>query len=577
MGPNIVLEIQSFFSSSTLQPTINKTHITLIPKIQSLKRMVDYRPIALCTVFYKIISKLLSRRLQPILQEIISENQSAFVPKRASNDNVLITHEALHYLKSLGAEKRCFMAVKTNMSKAYDRIEWDFIKLVMQEMGFHQTWISWILQCITTVSYSFLLNGSAQGAVTPERGLRQGDPLSPFLFIICSEVLSGLCRKAQLDGSLLGLRVSKGNPRVNHLLFADDTIFFCRSDLKSCKTFLCILKKYEEASGQMINKSKSAITFSRKTPDHIKTEAQQILGIQLVGGLGKYLGLPKMFGRKKRDLFNQIVDRIRQRSLSWSSRFLSTAGKTTMLKSVLASMPTYTMSCFKLLVSLCKRIQSALTHFWWDSSADKKKMCWIAWSKMAKNKKEGGLGFKDITNFNDALLAKLSWRIVQSPSCVLVRILLGKYCRTSSFLDCSVTAASSHGWRGICTGKDLIKSQLGKVIGSGLDTLVWNEPWLSLSTSSTPMGPALEQFKSMTVAQLICQTTKSWDREKVRLLLPSYEKEIFLLRPSKFGARDRYVWLPNKTRDYSVKTGYHAADALSHQGTQLEEPPLDFN
>jgi hypothetical protein len=91
------------------------------------------------------------------------------------------------------------------------------------------------------------------------------------------------------------------------------------------------------------------------------------------------------------------------------------------------------------------------------------------------------------------------------------------------------------------------------------------------------MGPALEQFKSMTVAQLICQTTKSWDREKVRLLLPSYEKEIFLLRPSKFGARDRYVWLPNKTRDYSVKTGYHAADALSHQGTQLEEPPLDFN
>jgi hypothetical protein len=202
------------------------------------------------------------------------------------------------------------MAVKTNMSKAYDRIEWDFIKLVMQEMGFHQTWISWILQCITTVSYSFLLNGSAQGAVTPERGLRQGDPLSPFLFIICSEVLSGLCRKAQLDGSLLGLRVSKGNPRVNHLLFADDTIFFCRSDLKSCKTFLCILKKYEEAS--------------------------------------------KMFGRKKRDLFNQIVDRIRQRSLSWSSRFLSTAGKTTMLKSVLASMPTYTMSCFKLLVSLVR-------------------------------------------------------------------------------------------------------------------------------------------------------------------------------------------------------------------------------
>ena len=105
-----------------------------------------------------------------------------------------------------------------------------------------------------------------------------------------------------------------------------------------------ILKKYEDASGRMINKTKSAITFSRKTLDHIKTEAQQILGMQLTGGMGKYLGLPEMFGRKKRDLFNQIIDRIRQRSLSWSSLFLSNEGKTTMLKSVLALMLTYTMS-----------------------------------------------------------------------------------------------------------------------------------------------------------------------------------------------------------------------------------------
>ena len=203
------------------------------------------------------------------------------------------------------------------------------------------------------------------------------------------------------------------------------------------------------------------------------------------------MGLPEMFGRKKRDLFNQIIDRIRQRSLSWSSRFLSTTGKTTMLKYVLASMPTYTMSCFKLTASLCKKIQSALTRFWWDYSADKKKICWIAWSKMAKTKKEGGLGFKDITNFNDALLAKVSWHILQSPSCLSAKILLGKYCRASIFLDYSVTASSSHNWRGICTGKDLIKSHMGKVIGSGSDSLVWNEPWLSLSASTTPMSPHL--------------------------------------------------------------------------------------
>lgn len=260
---------------------------------------MDYRPIALCSVFYKIIAKLLSKRLQPVLQDIISENQSAFVPKRAITDNVLITHEVLHYLKTSKAQERCFMAVKTDMSKAYDRLEWDFIRAVLERMGFHQKWTHWIMQCITTVSYSFLLNGSAQGSVLPNRGIRQGDPLSPYLFILCREVLSGLCSRAQHDGSLPGVRIALGCPRVNHLLFADDTMFFCRTDEQSCKTLLKIIQRYEIASGQMINKGKSSITFSAKTPASIKEKAHQSLGMQQVGGLGKYLGLPEFFGRKK--------------------------------------------------------------------------------------------------------------------------------------------------------------------------------------------------------------------------------------------------------------------------------------
>ncbi|XP_018487838.1 uncharacterized protein LOC108858408 [Raphanus sativus] len=169
------------------------------------------------------------------------------------------------------------MAVKTDMSKAYDRLEWDFISLVLLRLGFHQNLVDCIMQCISSVTYSFLINGLPRGKVVPSRGIRQGDPLSPYIFILCSEVLSGLCNRAQEDGSLQGLRVARASPRVNHLLFADATMFFLDSNRGNCAALRDILSKYEEASGQAINKDKSAITFSRRTPEATKLMVKEEL------------------------------------------------------------------------------------------------------------------------------------------------------------------------------------------------------------------------------------------------------------------------------------------------------------
>lgn len=127
-----------------------------------------------------------------------------------------------------------------------------------------------------------------------------------------------------------------------------------------------------------------------------------------------------------------------------------------MLQSVLSAMPSYAMSCFKLPQSLCKRIQSALTRFWWDSSPDKRKICWVSWKKIAKPKQYGGLGFKDLNSFNNALLAKLSWRILNNPQGLLARTLEGKYYNQAPFLESGVPNSSSHGWRSICIGRDLL-------------------------------------------------------------------------------------------------------------------------
>ena len=251
-----------------------------------------------------------------------------------------------------------------------------------------------------------------------------------------------------------------------------------------------------------------------------------------------------------------IVDRIKQRASSWSSKFLSAAGKVIMLIFVLATMTTYSMSCFKLPGSLYKRIQSALKRFWWDDTMEKKKMYLVSWKTLTKGKRDPGLGFRDLQCFNDVLLAKLSWQILTKPTCLLAKLLLDKYCHKSSFLDSKTPASCSHGWRGICLGRDLLRSQLGRVLGDGTSLLIWKDPWLSLSTPSTPIGPRTENNQNLKVSHLISPVSLDWDREKILQTLPELVDDILEIKLSSFGAKDYYAWLPSKDGIYNTKSGY---------------------
>lgn len=289
-------------------------------------------------------------------------------------------------------------------------------------------------------------------------------------------------RKLNLEEMFSGLKWhATAPPPINHLLFADDSMFFSKTDPRSCKALIAILRRYEVASGQFINLEKSAITFSAKTPAATKHRVREHLHILNEGGMGKYLGLPENFGRKKRDIFASQIDRVRQRALSWSTRFLSGAGKLILLKAVLTAIPTYAMSCFKLPMSLCKQLQSILTRFWWDASPEAKKICWVSWQTLTKPKNVGGLGFREIAQFKDALLAKLSWRLLKDPSSLLARTLFGKYCLYSPFLEVQAPSIASHGWRGLLVGRDLLAKGVGWALGSGHTINIWNEAWLSTS------------------------------------------------------------------------------------------------
>ena len=170
------------------------------------------------------------------------------------------------------------MAVKLDISKAYDRVKWDFIEKVMRRMGFHDKWVGWVLKCITTVSYSILINGEAHGNISPTRGLRQGDPLSPYLFLLCTEAFSALIDDASNRQKLNGVSICRGCPSVTHLFFADDSLLFCKADRGEVSKLLEILELYEAASRQKINIEKSSVTFSHNTSLETRNEVLGTLG-----------------------------------------------------------------------------------------------------------------------------------------------------------------------------------------------------------------------------------------------------------------------------------------------------------
>jgi hypothetical protein len=291
----------------------------------------------------------------------------------------MVAIEIVHFMKSKTRGKMGNVALKLDISKAYDRIDWDYLKDVMVKMGFNQQWIHWIMMCVESVDYSVIVNEEMVGPIIPGRGLRQGDPLSPYLFIICAEGLSALIRQAEARGDIHGTKICRNAPIISHLLFADDCFLFFRADEHEAQTMKDILATYEAASGQAISLPKSEIFCSRNVHQGVKNVITNILGVQAVLGTGKYLGLPSMVGRSKKATFNFIKDRVWRKINSWSSKSLSKAGREVLIKSVLQAIPSYVMSIFLIPSTIIDAIEKMMNTFWWGhSGANNKGIHWLS-------------------------------------------------------------------------------------------------------------------------------------------------------------------------------------------------------
>lgn len=223
-------------------------------------------------------------------------------------------------MKKTSRRKGC-VAMKLNMSKAYDRVEWRFLKGVMVKMGFSLGWCSLIMDCISTVSFSVNINGSPKGYFLPQRGLRQGDPLSPYLFLLCVESLSSMLLNALNSNYISGCKVARNCPSISHLFFADDSLLFCKASMTECQIIQDILMIYERASGQCVNFSKSAMLFSPNVNVRTRMDIHRLTNMKVVQNLGKYLGLPSHFSRNKLSELNFLKERVQKNIAGWKKSF----------------------------------------------------------------------------------------------------------------------------------------------------------------------------------------------------------------------------------------------------------------
>ncbi|GAU41508.1 hypothetical protein TSUD_302460 [Trifolium subterraneum] len=482
VGDDIFDLVKTAFHTGYFDPTISDTLISLIPKIDSPTTYRDFRPISLCNIVYKIITKVLVHRLRPILDSIIGPYQSSFLPGRGTSDNAIVLQEIIHFMRR-SKRKKGFVAFKLDLEKAFDNVNWDFLKSCLHDFGFPNITIRLIMHCVTSSNFSLLWNGNKLPSFKPTHGLRQGDPLSPYLFILCMEKLSISINSVVHQGAWDPIRISNTGPHLSHLLFADDVLLFTKAKNSQIRFITNLFDRFGLASGLKINLSKSRAFYSSGIPQAKINKLTSLSGIRSTVSLDKYLGFPILKGRAKRNDFNFIIDKMQSRLASWKNRLLNKPGRLALASSVLSSIPTYYMQIAWLPQSICDSIDQTTRKFLWKDS-NNKGIHLVGWNKIARPKNLGGLGIRPAREANTSLLGKLVWDMVQSSNKLWVNLLSNKYVAGPEILHSNSHSTGSPTWSSIIHAKNVLKDGFSWRAGSGSSSF-WFSHWSPLGYLGT--------------------------------------------------------------------------------------------
>ncbi|CAN1752999.1 Uncharacterized mitochondrial protein AtMg00310 [Linum perenne] len=327
-----------------------------------------------------------------------------------------------------------------------------------------------------------------------------------------------------------------------------------------------LLNRYCYVSGQAINIAKSSILFSSNTLEENKNRIANVFGVDITIPMGNYLGVPADWGATKKQTFQYMLDRIAAKAQSWQSNFLTHAGRSVMIKSVLQTLPSYLFSCFLLPKHILRRMDQVLVNFWWSGNASSSNLHWLPAADLRKPVSEGGLGFRSFFDFNLSFLAKLAWKIITNPDTLWSQLLKGLYFPHSSFLQVASHHKSSWIWSGIMEGRKALLYGLRKNIGDGNDTSIL-DAWI----------PEAPQFKAscsassvnLKVSDFIINPQRVWNVDKLRTAFsPEVVKQILLIPLGPEGYSDKFVWHLESTGKFSIKSCYRYLRSIAEPNNQ---------
>ncbi|XP_016185821.1 uncharacterized protein LOC107627507 [Arachis ipaensis] len=377
------------------------------------REIKDLRPISMIRCVYKVISKLLTRRMRSVMPGLVGESQSAFVKGRKIHDGALIACETRRWVS------------EENGGRGLESV-------------------------LHRHSISVLVNGSPSKPFKMERGLRQSNPLSPFLFVLVVDVLNRMIEEAVRNGQILSLLVGRDNIELSHLQFADDTILFCPSEEETVRNYKRLLRCSEIMSGLSINFEKSNLIPVNYSQEWVNRMCQP-LGCQEVALPVRYLGISLGANLRLVKTWKPVIDKVEEKLSLWKAKILSKAGKLVLIKSVINSLPIYYLSLYKMPNVVARRIISLQRRFFWGKDDGRPGMALVKWELIQALRKLGGLGVGDTVIHNTALLFKWWWRFSKEDCPLWKKIVCSCNNLNPNYLLSTQTLPRRGGlWKDIC-------------------------------------------------------------------------------------------------------------------------------